>query len=343
MEHQNRLTEDDIAWTPHTTEPAAEYLNRVLGIRVTYKDDAMSSLPNYLHARYRMQRVALDTTDAVFLYPKAQLDAASAVKKHTERIQDVAGAPAVLVLEYLPYRQKEYLLREKIPFIVEGKQIYLPFLAVYLQERGDMERQTAEAMLPSAQLLLLFYIYHGCGELLTSEAAEKLALTPTSISRASRQLEEMGLVRTQKRGVQKVLLSEKTPSELFAAAKGCFRNPVKRVIYVPKAQVQEELLFSGITALSAFSLLNAPAVTSLATHHIAAWEAVDSKQLQSAEDQFALELWRYDPKKRANGEYVDRLSLALSLRDDAAADERVEEAVAEMLTQTWKDIDDTRN
>lgn len=64
---------------------------------------------------------------------------------------------------------------------------------------------------------------------------------------------------------------------------------------------------------------------------------VSSKQLQSSKDQYALELWRYDPKKLSDGEYVDRLSLAISLRDDR--DERIEEAVEEMLEQVWRDID----
>ena len=54
-----------------------------------------------------------------------------------------------------------------------------------------------------------------------------------------------------------------------------------------------------------------------------------------------MELWRYDPKMLASDGYVDRLSLALALSDDN--DERVEEAVEEMLTQVWRDIDDKRH
>ncbi len=38
---------------------------------------------------------------------------------------------------------------------------------------------------------------------------------------------------------------------------------------------------------------------------------------------------------------VDELSLALSLREDA--DERVEEAVEEMLNNLWRKIDGNRN
>jgi hypothetical protein len=42
-----------------------------------------------------------------------------------------------------------------------------------------------------------------------------------------------------------------------------------------------------------------------------------------------VEMWRYDPRKLSKEKMVDGLSLALSLKEDA--DERVEEAVEEML------------
>lgn len=318
-----------------------EYLNHVLGIRVVYKDDSPKSMPNFIHTRYRVQKVTLDGKEAIFLYPKTELDAVSSIKKHIDRIQRTERAPVVLVPDQLTYRQKEYLLRDHIPFVVEGKQIYLPFLAVYLQERCDGEKQTAETMLPSAQLLLLYYIYHGCGELLTSEAAQKLEFTPTSISRASRQLEEMGLVQTEKRGVQKVICSKKTPEELFSKARKYFSNPVKRTIYVPKSEIKEKMFLSGYSALSEYSMLNPPTVHCLAADSIAIWENVSSRKLQNSEEQYAVQLWRYNPKKLAEGECVDRLSLALALLDDR--DERIEEAVDEMLAQVWEDIDGKGN
>ncbi len=70
-------------------------------------------------------------------------------------MKKVADRPVVLVLEQITARQKEYLLREKIAFIVDGKQIYLPFMAAYLQERCDAEKKSdREEILPSAQMLL---------------------------------------------------------------------------------------------------------------------------------------------------------------------------------------------
>ena len=286
-----------------------EYLNRVLGIRVVYKKDA----PDFVNV----------------------------IKKHMDRIRKDENAPVVLILEQLTYRQKEYLLRAHIPFIVEEKQIYLPFMAVYLQERGDGEKTETTAILPTAQLLLLFYVYHGCGELLTSTAAQRLGFTATSISRASRQLEEMSLIQARKQGVHKIIFSDKTPEQFFTAAKKSSEQPVKRTVYVPKAEIREKLFMSGYSALSEYSVLSRPVLDCRAADSIALWKNVSSGRLQNSEEQCAVELWRYDPWKLADGSCVDRLSLALSLSDDR--DERVEACVDEMRLQVCRDIDGKRN
>ena len=76
----------------------------------------------------------------IFLYPKTELEQTEVLKKHIARIRNNENLPIVLVLKELSYRQKEYLIREKIPFIVDGKQIYLPFMVVYLQERCSAEK-----------------------------------------------------------------------------------------------------------------------------------------------------------------------------------------------------------
>nr|MBQ4455481.1 MarR family transcriptional regulator [Clostridia bacterium] len=317
-----------------------EYLNRVVGIHVFYLEETVTSIPNFIHARYEIKKVTLDGKAAVFVYPKDELESVDVVKKHIGRISRAEGAPAVLVLDHLTHRQKEYLLRDHIPFVVDGKQIYLPFMAVYLQERGDREQAEMTALLPSAQLLLLYYIYQGCGELMTSRAVEGLGFTSTSISRASRQLEELGLIQMEKRGVQKVILTDHTPEELFNLAKGSLTSPVKRTIFVPKEELGDALPLSGCSALSEYSMMNPPMTETRAARSVAKWEKVSTNRMHNSEDQCAVELWRYDPKKLTDGRCVDRISLALALREDR--DERVEEALEEMLKQVWRDIDGKR-
>ena len=247
----------------------------------------------------------------------------------------------MLVLKELSFRQKEYLIREKIPFIVDGKQIYLPFMAVYLQERCSAEKIPREEILPSAQMLLLHFIYGGAQELSTSQAAKDLELTPTSISRASRQLEEMGLLHIRKVGVQRIMQSEDSSKTLFQKAGDKLLNPIKRTVYIPKKYVGTDLLESGYSALAEYSMLNAPNVRCYAAERISQWKDVMTNSLQNSQVQAAVEMWRYNPRKLSTRNTVDELSLALALREDT--DERVEEAVEEMLNELWRKIDGYRN
>ena len=217
----------------------------------------------------------------------------------------------------------------------------MPFMAVYLQERCNAEREPREEILPSAQMLLLHFIYGGAQELLTSQAAKDLELTPTSISRASKQLEEMGLLHIKKLGVQRILQSEDSPEMLFQKAGDKLLNPIKRTVYIPKELVGTDLLESGYSALAEYSMLNKPNIKCYATERISQWKDVMTNSLQDSQVQVAVEMWRYNPQKLSTRNTVDELSLALSLRKDV--DERVEAAVEEMLNELWRKIDGYRN
>ena len=318
-----------------------EYLNKVLGVKVTYDDVEFKHLPNFIATRYRLQMVSMNEQKMIFLYPKTELEQIEVLKKHIARVQKNENLPVVLVLKELSFRQKEYLIREKIPFIVDGKQIYLPFMAVYLQERCSAEKKTMEEILPSAQMLLLHFIYGGAQELSTSQAAKDLELTPTSISRASRQLEEMGLLHIRKVGVQRIMQSEDSPKTLFQKAGDKLLNPIKRTVYIPKELVGIELLESGYSALAEYSMLNTPNVRCYASERISQWKDVMTNSLLNSQVQVAVEMWRYNPRKLSTRNIVDELSLALALREDA--DERVEEAVDALEYELWRKIDGYRN
>ena len=88
-------------------------------------------------------------------------------------------------------------------------------------------------------------------------------------------------------------------------------------------------------------MLNAPNAKCYAVESISQWNDVITNSLQSSQEQVAIEMWRYNPRKLSNGDVVDELSLALALREDT--DERVEEAVKEMLNELWRKIDGSRN
>lgn len=105
-----------------------EYLKKVLGINVEYENNIQIYLPNYLISRYEVKKALLDGQPVFFLYLKTDLEQITAVKKHIWQMKKIESIPVVLVMKQMTFYQRENLIKEKIPFIVENKQIYLPFM-----------------------------------------------------------------------------------------------------------------------------------------------------------------------------------------------------------------------
>ena len=64
-----------------------EYLDKVLGVKVTYEDVEFKHLPNFIATRYRLQMVSMNEQKMIFLYPKTELEQIEVLKKHIARIQ----------------------------------------------------------------------------------------------------------------------------------------------------------------------------------------------------------------------------------------------------------------
>lgn len=312
-----------------------EYIEKVLGIKTKRIEYEFNDLPNYLINRYDIKMYRLDDKHVIFLFVKGEIEDVSDVKKHISKIKNIYGLDVVLNLDRVTYRQRECLIRERIAFIVLNKQIYLPFMAAYLQGKCDSEVTKQESLLPSTQLLLLYFIYSGARELQTSIASKELNLTPTSISRACRQIEQLNILEVKKLGVNKFLYYYGSPKDLFDDCQKYFFNPVKREVYVDKQMVKNELK-SGEFALAEYSMLNEPKINCYLSDCVSKYKGYMSDTLVDSDNQVQLEFWRYDPKILTDGNKVDRLSLALSLKD--VEDERVQTAIDEMLETLWRDL-----
>ena len=51
-----------------------EYLDKVLGVKVTYDDVEFKHLPNFIATRYRLRMVSMIEQKMIFLYPKTELE-----------------------------------------------------------------------------------------------------------------------------------------------------------------------------------------------------------------------------------------------------------------------------
>ena len=113
--------------------------------------------------------------------------------------------------------QRDALIERKVAFVSVPDQIYLPFLGVMMRNNFRKEPDVnTDKMMPATQSLFLYILYHGNGSyILKKQAAEDLSLTRTSITRASRQLKEMGLIAEERHGKEIRMTSLADGRELF--------------------------------------------------------------------------------------------------------------------------------
>lgn len=313
-----------------------EFLKRILHVNVRYEEQIIFDLPNYITSRYSIRTAWIDKVKIFFIYPKTELEQINILKKHFSKIQTIEKLPIVLVLDRITARQRQKLIDSGIAFVVENKQCYLPFIGTLLTERCDAEISSCDKLVPSAQVLLLFYILKGKKDMLSNEAVNSLNVSAMTITRAVRQLEEVGLIYTYKKGVNKVITSEYSCKELFEKARPYLFNPVKTIKYIEREKIEFGIKLAGDSALSEKSMLNPPLTEVYAVFDETMLKQYCSDELLDDTGQVRIQIWKYNPAILSAEKEVDVLSLALSYMDDA--DERIEEAVEEMLNNYWERI-----
>ena len=310
-----------------------KYLENALNLKVICRDwPGQSSMPYLLTDRYRFQLASLGCAGALFVYPKGEPDPISTIKKHFDLIAKSSAVPPVLILEKCTARQRKALIDNHIAFVVEDRQIYLPFMGILLQETFSEDVHENASLLPSAQLLLFYYIYSRERELPMSQLPEKLQLSAMSVSRAVTQLEEAGLLRTYKMGVNKIIASDLHGRELYSQAEGILRSPVKKQGYLERTAIAEAVK-AGLTALSEYTMLNPPGVDTFALKTLPDKSMRMEHSLTDAAAQQCIQLWTYDPGILASSGCVDILSLHQSLKDES--DERIQGELDELLEKFW--------
>lgn len=311
-----------------------DYIGTVLGLKVTYIPwDGANNMPYLITDRYEIQKVAIGTVTALMLKLKVDFPSVGTIQKHIARIQRAEQYPAFLVLESISKYRRDALIKAHIPFVVPGKQLYLPFLGVALNERCDSETESTEKLLPSAQAIFFYYLYSKQDRIYINDAVKDLQYSAMSVSRAAKQLVQTGLFEECKEGVQKLLIARYDRKEMFERMRPLMIDPVKRRIYIALEDIPVQCCLAGYSAMAHYTMLNAPALTCYAADVVAKLKG--AAKLVNADQQAEVEIWKYDPSVLCKGNCVDPLSLIMSLQENL--DERTEEAIEELLEKFWEE------
>lgn len=310
-----------------------EYIERVLGLKTSRQQwQHLQRMPYYIQDRFNIEKVMLEDFPALFVYPQTELEHIGALQKHIARIQKAEMLPVVIVLQAISRYRREAFIEAKIPFVVPEKQLYLPFVGAYLQERFDQEFVKLEKFQPATQVLFFYYLYQGKRNMYISKAAKDLGYSAMTASRAAKQLVQTGFFKESKDGVQKILAGTVQGKELFEKVRPALINPVRRRTSVKKADMSEQFILAGDSAIAKQTMLSDAMFLCYAV--TGKDKLTELPYSMDTETDVMVELWKYDPALLSRGGMVDPLSLAMSFMDEE--DERIQEAIEELLDTLWE-------
>ena len=310
-----------------------KYLKDALGVEPEInplKAEKLKTLPVYITSEYSIQRIELYRQNLLLVFVKNNFTT-ERLRKHLDTIKTAFNTNTVAVISQVEAYKRLRLIEKKIPFIIPGKQMYLPDLLIDLKEFGTRPKELPQAMQPATQLLLLYHLQVEPLEGINlKRIAEKLLYDAMTISRAAYYLHNMGLCTLQ--GTKEKLLHfECTNEELWEKAEPMMNNPVKKTLHFSGWVDDSNLYKSNINALAKYSDLNDDVIKYYAVKpgYTRLMGGVNLKKSGPLEGNICVEEWKYNPWMLTNTEFVDPLSLYLCFRNKP--DERIEMALEQII------------
>lgn len=312
-----------------------KYLKDALGIDAEIKQleqAKLRSLPAYITAEYIIQLIRLYQQEFLLVHVKNEFTTEH-LRKHLETIRILFNIKTIAVIGQIEAYKRLRLIEKRIPFIIPGKQMYLPDLLIDLKEYANTKRELPASMSPATQLLTLYHLQVESLEGINLKGiAEKLNYDSATITRAAFYLHNSGLCRIVGTK-EKSLEFGKTNRELWEIAEPEMSTPINRIQYYSGYTLDQNLKRTNINALAHYTDLNDEQVDfyAMGPGYGKFVGGVNLKSVDQMEGNIGIEEWKYDPSLLTKSEYIDPLSLYLCFRENK--DERIEMALEKLIEQ----------
>ncbi|MCL2074649.1 MAG: hypothetical protein FWH18_12055 [Marinilabiliaceae bacterium] len=317
-----------------------EYVSKTIGLTFIEKNfdgDLAKRLPQYLKGAFDFSLVEIDGQEFLLLIPSAEADlSTSQTIKFTNQISKQTGLQTLIKFNTIDNIQRRTLICNRENFVVPHKQIYIPSLRMYLNEGGSIQQfAVKEHLSPSAQLLLLYHLQKSSLEGLPfKDVAKALNYSRKTISIVAFELQKLSVCEIKHTNQRsKVLSFNKTGRALWDDVQQLMTTPIIKVWYVENKHIPANLpLYASYdTALPHYTFIAEDLSSSFAIDKNVFSEQLDKLQsfLHHNEGNVRMEIWKYNPALLADGQFVDRLSLALCFKD--TDDERIIKEITEMI------------
>lgn len=309
-------------------------------------------LPLYLSQGYKWHHAALAGRSCILAEVKnIQNISITSIYHQFAQVRTLFGLPVIAVVDALETYNRRRLIEKKIPFIVPGKQLYIPDFFIDLREWGNTPKKEKEQLTPLAQELLLLYILDknsrnpAFANKPFKELAQWLDTNPMSITRAAENLKQLELIEVTGEK-EKYIRFRLERHELWHEAmnRKLWINPVLKKVYVDELPKGIFMLRSNLSALPEYTDMNPSRQPFFAIEKNKFYQLQKNNLLRypnEHEGNYCLEVWKYNPEKLSEvaqpdrHNIVDPLSLYLSLQD--SHDERIAMALDQIINNnyTW--------
>jgi hypothetical protein len=315
-----------------------DYIELVTGLKPKFgMAPPTTALPLFLREQFEFADVELFGHRMLLAVERTPPDelSASEYARNAAMLRQGLGQNVVLVMAKLPSYVRNRLVREGVPFIVPGAQMFLPMVMVDLRERfSKAASRVQDKLSPVSQLVVIYQILREpVAHIPLAQLGKRLAYSPQALSFAQEELQNSNLCDVRRAGKMVFLEFRLGGKALWEKAEPLMASPVRRTQWVRWGQPRARAVVSGTTALSRLSMLAEDAVPTYGLRDrelVAAFKKGELLGCSGSDDADArMESWKYDPWVLAENGVADPCSLYLSLR--RSGDERVQKEIGFLI------------
>ena len=211
-----------------------EYLKKTLrqNVKIKENNDLYDRLPLAFKGRYDLFDVEINGIDWLAIQPKGDVGLI-ALRKDRAKVQNISGLNCAIFLKSTTPYIKEKLVEDGIPFVLKGKQVYLPFIGCLLSNSGERDIAPVDIISYLTQKLILMAIYERWNKVTVSEAATKLGVSKTSASRCFDEIEYLNVNILDTKGKARAVTVPSDIKQLWEQLQHILRSPVIRRFEFP--------------------------------------------------------------------------------------------------------------
>ena len=206
-----------------------EFLEKTLrqNVIMTENKEVYKKLPLAYRGRYDIFTVETNGVLWMAIHPKDDIGLV-VLRRDRVGVEKITGLNCAVFLDRTTFYIKEKMMEEGIPFVIDRKQVFLPFIGYLLSKENERELAPVHLISFLTQKMLLMAIYERWNEVKVSDAAKRIGVSTKSASRCFDELEYLNIDVLGTKGKSRVINISDDRKQLWQQIENVLRNPVIR-------------------------------------------------------------------------------------------------------------------